>query len=101
MVSINASASVSYLETMSDLFEAQISFSETITAFAHSMFNVVDRATADNTVDLVKLCVGFAVFMGFATFANLLMASSRTTYYRELASQALAIKARFMVLISV
>ena len=101
MASVNASASVPYLKTMLGLYAAQLPYSETIISMADSTCNTADQATADNTKDLINLSEFIIIYMGFAMFANLLLASLRMSYYRDMASDALAIKDRFLVLISV
>ena len=101
MASVNASASVPYLKTMLGLHAAQLPYSETIISMADFTCNTADQATADNTNDLINLSEFIIIYMGFAMFANLLLASLRMAYYRDMASDALAIKARFLVLISV
>ena len=101
MALVNASVLPLYMTNMLGLYADQLPYSEIITALADSTCEAADHAAVDNVEDLTMLCEGTAILLGFAMFAGLIMARIRTAYYRDQASHALAIKARFLVLISV
>ena len=110
LASGNTSASIPYLLSMSALYTVQLSYSENIMNAGDSEGVYTVQRTLDETHGTLLLMQGAAVFVGCSFLAILLMAGLRASYYRnlselayyrDLSELALAIKTRFLTLISV